>query len=310
MDGVAAPLVVSHSLEQLYDHFRAFNLHRDADELNALMRVAGEKANAEMKVVSVEKEIPAEEVEAYFANMLSGEAPEVLLRIAVHFIPSRDELEKQLRELAKMAPISFLMSRTIKDDEGRTVAHIGPLESDLEGQLIRHVSEAMQFSVPWLRETMRRGFESQLFTTSAVLNFLLEGPLFPGKRQPILESGLSAYAENDAMAAVHVLIPQIEAALRQLATLVGAAIYTPRRGGGLHARTLDDLLRDPAIAAALGEDVTTYFRVLLTDARGWNIRNSVCHGLAPAGVLTMPVADRVVHALLVLALLRVRDEES
>jgi len=307
MNGVAAPLVASHSLEQLYDLVKAFNLHGDADELNDDLRTAGEQAMADMKTISVEKEIPTEQVEAYFAGMLAGTAPEVLVRVAVHFIPNRDELQKQLFELAKQAPISFLMSRAIVDDEGRTVARIGPLESDLEGQLIRHMSETLQFSVPWLRETMRRGVQSQLLTASNLLAFLLEGPLFQSKRQLILESGLSAYIQGDAIAAIHILVPQIEQALRQLAILIGAAIYTQRRGGGLHARTLDDLLRDPALSDALGENVTTYFRVLLTDARGWNIRNNVCHGLAPTGMLTMPVADRVVHALLVLALLRVRS---
>lgn len=96
----------------------------------------------------------------------------------------------------------------------------------------------------------------------------------------------------------------MEQAVRQLATLIGAPIYAQRRGGGLHVRTLDDLLRDAAIGTALTENVVTYLRVLLTDARGWNVRNTVCHGLAPVSMLTMPVADRVLHAALVLSLIR------
>jgi hypothetical protein len=115
---------------------------------------------------------------------------------------------------------------------------------------------------------------------------------------------------GDSVAAIHLLVPQVEAALRQLALLIGAPIYAPRRGGGFHVRLLDDLLRDAKLVEVLSEDVTGYLRMLLTDARGWNVRNDVCHGLAPAGMLTPPVADRVMHALLVLATIREKRRDE
>lgn len=307
MYGVASPAVVTHSLEQLYDQLKTFELHADADALNELLRVVGEEALTEMKEISVEAEIPKEEVEAYFTAMLEGKASEALHRTTLHYVPDRRKLENQLHEIAKKAPISFLMSRVVKDGEGRTVARVGPLNEDLEGQLIRHVSQNLHMAVPWLRELMSRGIEAGLFSDEALLDFLSASPLFPAKRQPILRAGLTAYTQGDSLSAIHILIPQIEQALRQLASLVGAPTYSQRRGGGLHARTMDDLLRDDAILAVLGEDVITYLRVLLTDARGWNLRNIVCHGLASVGMLTLPAADRVTHALLVLALVRTRE---
>jgi hypothetical protein len=310
MQGTAAPLVVAHSMEQLYDQFNAFDLHADADSLSEPLRVAGEETIANMKEISVEAKIPREKVEAYFAAMLTGTASEVLLRVAEHFIPRRQVLETQLRELAQKAPISYLMVHTIKDDEGRTVARIGPLESDLEGQLVRHMSQNMQFSAPWLRQSMERSLEIGLFSADILLDFLLACPLFQATRRPMLAAGLDAYARGNSMAALHILIPQTEQALRELAVLMQAPIYRQRRGGGLRARTMDDLLRDDDIGEVLGEDIIAYLRILFTDPRGWNIRNDVCHGLASVSRLTMPVADRVLHALLVLALVRRADESQ
>lgn len=307
MKGTAPPLLVAHSLEQLYEQFTAFGLHRDADGLNEALRVAGEETLKEMKQISHTVEIPVGKVEKYYEAMLAGTAEEVLLRIAVHFVPKRGELEAQLRELAQQAPLSFMITRSIKDDDGRTVAHVGPLESDLEGQLLSHISQNMELTVPWLREAFARGISAGTLSQQQLLDFILGCPLFPEKRRPIVEAGLRAYLSDDSMAAIHMLVPQVEQAVRHLASLVGAPIYTQRRGGGLHARTLDDLLRDGAITAALTENVVTYLRVLLTDARGWNIRNSVCHGLAPVATLTMPIADRILHAMLVLALVRQHD---
>jgi hypothetical protein len=54
----------------------------------------------------------------------------------------------------------------------------------------------------------------------------------------------------------------------------------------------------------------TYLRMLLTDPRGWNIRNTICHGLAPSSSVNMAVADRIVHAALLLSLLREERSES
>jgi hypothetical protein len=304
MQGTAAPLVEAHCLEQLYDQFRTFDMHADADALNAALRIAGEASVADMKEMSVEAQIRPEQIESFYSAMLAGSPDEVLRRVAHHFIPQRQRVEAQLRDLARINPMSFLISRVLKDENGRTIAHIGSLEADLEGNLVSQISQNLQFSIPWLRDTFARGMDSRLLSASSLLDFLFACPVYSPMRRGVLEAGLAAYTHNDALAAIHILVPQVEEALRQLAILIGAPIYVPRRGGGLHARTLDDLLRDRFISQALGVDVTTYLRALLSDLRGWNLRNNVCHGLAPVGMLSMPAADRIVHALLVLALLR------
>ena len=69
-------------------------------------------------------------------------------------------------------------------------------------------------------------------------------------------------------------------------------------------RTLDELLRDATLTGALSEDITTYLRALLTDARALNIRNKICHGMADQDSFNMLVADRVLHAALTITLLQ------
>ena len=308
MHGTAAPLVVVHSLTNLYAHLKTFELHEEADALNDLQRVVGEEAMKDMKEISVSHEVPRETIEAHFDALLAGSASDALNRIAVHYIPHRGEVENQLRELAQNAPISFLVSHAIVDDQGRTVAEVGPLEHDLEGNVLKQMGQNLGLSVPWLREAMARGFDRGLFSVSVLLEHLMGSPLFSESRRKVLENGLDAYARGDSIAAIHVLVPQIEEGIRQLAILLKAPLYAQRRGGGFHARLLDEFLRDSTIGATLTEHVTTYFRALLTDPRGWNIRNDIAHGRAPESMMQMPIADRVVHALLVLALIRLREE--
>ena len=80
-----------------------------------------------------------------------------------------------------------------------------------------------------------------------------------------------------------------------------------RRGGGFQLRTLDEILRIMQKNPTLNEDLALYFRVVFTDQRGWNVRNEVCHGLASYGLFSSIVADRLMHILLVLAQLRLKE---
>jgi len=64
------------------------------------------------------------------------------------------------------------------------------------------------------------------------------------------------------------------------------------------------LLRDENIEKCFDTNVSFYFRTLLTDQRGWNLRNDVCHGICPTTVFDSASADRVMHVILCLALVR------
>lgn len=309
MKDVAAPMVFASCLETLHEHLLRFGLNSEAKRLTGEIREAGARSLSEMEPITTEVSVPKEKIDEFFSELLQGTGDAVLTRIAVHFLPRQDQLEEHLLELARDAPLSFLFNHSILDENGRTVARVGPIESDLEGQLVRHASQSLSLGVPWLRQAIERAKEQNLVSLDDVVSFVSAGAPFRTSRLPILLSGLEAFDGGDYLTAVHVLVPQIEAAIRHLAGLVQAPTLTPRRGGGFHARGLDDLLREPAIKAVLGHDVVTYFRVLLTDARGWNVRNIVCHGLAAPNMFDAPVADRLFHAVLVLSLVRERDEE-
>lgn len=304
LDETAPAFIQAHSLEQLYDLYQQFGLPDEAAQLDESLRVAGERSNAEMKSVSTEISIKAEDVDKFYLALLAGTPDQALTRIASHFVPDRAELTTQLNDLARKAVIAYMITRVIKDDGGRTVARVGSLDSDPEGQLLLHVSQNMQINIPWLRDAFARGEEAGVVSFATVGDFVFACPFFTAKRRSMIERGLRAYFESDPLTAVHILIPQIEQAVRELATMLRAQIYSPRRGGGLHLRTLDELLRDGVIVEVMGEDISSYLRLLLTDARGWNLRNNVCHGLAPAGMVSVPSADRVLHAMLAIALFR------
>ena len=319
MEGTAAPMVYVHALETLYGQMLHFGLRAEADALNERIRIAGIASAAEMKSITVTRDIPREQVDAFVEGILQGAPRRILATIAIAFIPRRRELEPALQAQAVAAPMLAMMTKSITDRYGRIVAVIGPVDADGEGRYIEHLSWHIDFNVPWLREVIRRGLSAisgragdendegaspPRLSGDDIVDFICASPCFVDERRPLIQAAIDAYVRADAVTAVHLLIPQIEQAVRQAAILVGAPIYNQRRGGGLSLRTLDELLRDSTLTETLSADITTYLRALLTDARAWNIRNKVCHGMVDADSFTMSVADRVLHSALTLALLQ------
>ena len=64
--------------------------------------------------------------------------------------------------------------------------------------------------------------------------------------------------------------------------------------------SLDSLLGSEDTKAFMGEDISNYFRNVLTDQYGWNIKNQVSHGLLGSDNFNFGMADRIVHAFLML----------
>ncbi|MGC8552524.1 MAG: DUF4209 domain-containing protein [Phycisphaerae bacterium] len=103
----------------------------------------------------------------------------------------------------------------------------------------------------------------------------------------------------------------MEQALRVILKLSGGATYKPGRERGTFClRTLDELLRDQLVVDVISDDVALYFRVVLTDQRGWNLRNHLLHGILPPSSLGYASSDRLLHIMLLLGGLRAAPKPS
>ncbi len=300
----AEPLVASAWLQKVYEVLHQHGLHQDADELESRIREFGRRAVGQMKQFSTTVDIPKEKLDAYIQELTEGALGDALNRIAAHFTPRRAQVEHQLRDLAEKAPLQAHMPRAISDHDGRTIATVGSLEEDLEGRVVSQIFQNLQFESMFLEIALERLESGPALSAESLSDHMYESPVFPAEHRPTVESGLGAYFRGDYLAACSILIPQVEAAIRRLLVEQDSPAYRPGRNGSLRLRTLDEMLRDQAVSAAFGEDVALYLRVLLTDQRGWNLRNSLCHGFFEPGAIDRRTANRILHILLILALAR------
>jgi hypothetical protein len=300
----AAGMVSSAWLQKVHSVYLDFGMTDEAKQIAALLPELGKKTLEEMKSISHKVTIPKEKMDRYIAAMTEGNLEVVFNRIAIHYIPSREETEDQVKELAKKYVFQGIVPKAICDEKGQTVVHIGNIAEDLEGNIAHQMSQNIGFSALFLRQVLGEVRSKFNPTVQRILTELYKSPVFSDDKRAIIEAGLKAYLAEDYLVAIHLLIPQIEDALRNIVEKMGGPIYKRNRFGAVYLKTLDEILRDGRIPMALGEDASLYFRVLLTDPRGWNIRNSVCHGVPSSETFNCQVADRIFHVLLVLAQLR------
>ena len=79
---------------------------------------------------------------------------------------------------------------------------------------------------------------------------------------------------------------------------------------GSEYASLDTMLATDDAISYMGEDITNYLRNLLTNQYGWNIRNQICHGLFSADNFNSTMANRVVHAFMLLGVFKLREIEK
>ena len=305
---IVPALAAASCLQQVHDTLLRFDLRDEAEAMLVCYREVAQKARGELKPMSASVSLDREQVEQDLAEMTRGEWEEVFLRLVGAFLPRRDQEQKRLEEQTA-GRLASLFSRTILGADGRAVAGIGSPADDPEGNLVHHVAQGMGCSSWFLRAVVDR-LATRGLAIEHIAAFVFQAPIFDPTRRPIIETGLRAYLASDWLVAIHLLVPQIEGAVRRLVELVGGSTLKKGRNAGLLLRNLDELLRDERAEAILGADATFYLRVLLTDQRGWNLRNDVAHGITPPERFTVGAADRLFHALLLLGCVRVAPAET
>lgn len=296
-----AAMQASSWLQHVHDVYVSFNMREDAERVSKKISEVGPEVVESMREFSHSMEIPREKLDAYLDSMTSGDLEKTLNRIAIQFIPKKDQVEQQVLELAKNRPLTYLFTKTLQDHKGRPVATIGSIEDDLEGNVIHQLFQNMAIDSFFLRHSFNKALEIYGMKADDLSSFILKSPIFEDSKKDIVMKGVTTFLEEDYMSAIHILVPQAEAAIRTLVELMGGATLRRNRQGGLQLRTFDDLLRDESVETCFGSDTSFYFRMLLTDQRGWNIRNDVCHGISPAGAFNYSTADRVMHVMLCLS---------
>lgn len=294
-----SPMQWMGNLEQIAGEYATYGLQEERLRLMKEIEVAGNNALSEMTPKQFTFEYPKEALEQLNKMLTEGSYDEQYEKFILYFTPNLQEESKQLKTLSERYPFVYMMSTQLMDSQGRPSSVIGGIDTDFEGQLILHISKGIQLKSIPLNSAIRALQESGALKIAYLMSRAEKCPIIDNSRLEIIRQSVIMYEAGNYITMCHLLVPQIEDAFRKLVDLSGEAIIRPmanrNKKVGYTQRILDDILRDDVVRDTFGEDMAFYFRLLLTDQRGMNIRNNLCHGLVDPSFFNYLVADRLMH---------------
>ena len=307
----ASGLLAVSWLEDLIPRYRNAGLADDAVRIEQAIRQRADEAHGEMKRISTPVNIPKEELDKWVDSLVGSSLKEALERIG-HFCTMReDNAKKSLQEMMAQAPLMSMMPVAIMSQDGFTEATVRSVEDDLEGRAIQHTADRFSWEAPFLYSALTRAKEKHGFDLEHLIEHIRTSPFFAANREAVLREGLAAWLADDPLKAIHVLVPQIEAACRDLLSALGAAVRKPNpQTGGSRVIGFGEVLSHDRFKNGVPKDIRFHLRTLYTDPRGINLRNHLAHGLVYEGILGMGVANWVVHSILMIVTLKMKQQPA
>ncbi len=203
-----------------------------------------------------------------------------------------EETKRHHEESSKKYILQHFIGISQIDHSGKTSDVLPPLiggtpEEQAEAQLKHLYNQARtiqwQMPVVWRIQPARESIlQEHAVRRSDLLFLVLNNPLIPQGHGGIVLRGIQAGFHGDWLVAMHLLIPQLEASIREVLQQLGA-ITSGMRDGIQAEKQLKDLMEMPEFLQFFGPDILFDLRGIMIERFGHNLRNEFAHGLLHEG---------------------------
>ena len=180
---------------------------------------------------------------------------------------------------------SSFFETTILDSDGRIKCIVPSLHNtspDDEQHILEHDAE-QDYSIyadAFISRYLHIIKERFSFTEEN-LKFIVDNNAFiPEDRKSSFLKGLTAGFEYDYITALSILMPQVENAIRNIASNCGAVVYKTKDNGVEECLSLESILKLPEMEKHIDPIYLFNFKVFYTSEYGFGMRNIIGHGLA------------------------------
>jgi len=215
-------------------------------------------------------------------------------------LPRREQVKAAVLKAAKDYPLQHLFGESLLDADGALIAGRGSVDPDDENGEDRAVLARMYedvvrtFSIAALGQIdpARRQIVSEHDIREIDLSVIVHRSWFvPPGGEEIFARGLVAGFDGDFVVSIHLLVPQIETAIRWNLRRRGHVTTRLNRDHFQEEMDLNQLLLQDATRDLLGEDLVFAVQALLTSRFGFNLRNKLAHGLMDVGAMYSTVSE-------------------
>ena len=249
--------------------------------MRAHLNESGEKSLHEMKVVSTPGVDISHNAEKARKAVRGKERVEALKEFA-NLYPGVNvkELRENAIEGRRLYPLASLFSSKTMGSGGRTVAkNFGDDDKSILSQMISDHGISVVLAV-WgdILPAQEILLLEHRLREANFIGLARQSPFVPIGRELLFGKALYAGYDRDFVTALHLLVPQIEHAVRF--HLKQDGVTTTLDSKGIETEnSLSSLMELEETEHIFGEDLSFEIKALFCDLSGPNLRNSLAHGL-------------------------------
>lgn len=217
---------------------------------------------------------------------------DALLEMAKMCAPRKVErIRKSVEKNARRAPLMHMLSASLTDSTGKVVATIPSLRSDNSGErdramryhMVTEANRNQDLTGRVMIEAARRIIAAEhIVSDAAILPLMWRSGFVPSGREGQWARAIVAGLRGEFEIATHLLLPQLEHALRMVVRAEGNPAAGMDRMTQQEDWTLNQMLLDEGrsiLERVFGADLVFDLAALLVDRTGTNLRNAIAHGL-------------------------------
>lgn len=273
------------------------------EELKIKIQEANEAAlKTDYQSISSEVKIPRKEIDGYL-NMYKGRKTiEVfqIMSLDKNLIPSYEKSKKEATKQAKQFVLRHLVPVSVMKGN-ICVKQISEENEKLEYSTIENFQMGYRMIARILLNQIFLLLEEEHPNSLASLvQHLSSSGIIKEERLELLKHGFAAFEKKQYVPAIHILIFQIEAILRDLIGKLNLPTFS-YRNNEMRERMLGDILTTLFKVPGIDKDFLKFIEIFLSDIRGDNYRNDVAHGLLTVKAFTKENAELLLLILIKLA---------
>jgi hypothetical protein len=194
---------------------------------------------------------------------------------------------------ARQFPLSNLFGEVRLDRDGKVVAEAAPIPLNGEPdenwymtKLNASMSSRRDLVATAIIEPARRSVVERLgLQDRHFVAVCLKSPFIPREQAEIFARGFAAFFQGDYLSAVHLLLPQMEGAVRHVLTQAGHPTTIIQSDMTQEDRSMSAIFETmrPALLQVFGEPYVLEIDTLFLDRRGPALRHVIGHGKLTSG---------------------------
>lgn len=206
------------------------------------------------------------------------------LRFLLLFMPIIKKVESEEHSLtyAKNSFSVHFFTSALVNSEGKTIAIIPPYNKDDEKIVdiyrIRAAVFEMQLRGQYIIQLLKLIKEKYPNINKLFDNIIEESSIVADKNKRLVKKGINFCYDGDFDAGLSILIPQIEASVRELAYMCGVSTYKLNQDNTEEANTLSSIIENKKFLEIIDEDIVFNLNSMFDSKYGLNLRNNFAHG--------------------------------